>query len=294
MRGILRPSHIVAMLLGVLAAASGGSSAMTDAEPPNPYSKSGLDPSNGASYVDVSVSMDYAGFTPGETTLVGLTFTVADGWHTYWPGLSDTGFGVTLKTSAPDELSVGEPIWPTPSRYLLPGDILDHVYEHEFTVLIPMTLDEHAEPGTPLTITTDISYLVCKEMCLPGSASIEYGGYTLDPTLPRPKASEYYDQLHSVYNNRALPLKSERPDARVTISEDRATIFVPGASKLMFYPSRDCVEMESLIADGASDSDTLTLHTEATIGDMLEGRLEVVDQQGASRAYTIRVPAIAE
>lgn len=282
------------MLLGVLAAATGVSSAMSESAPPDPFADSDADPSNGASYVDVKVSMDYAGFTPGETTLVGLTFFVADGWHTYWPGLSDTGFGVMLKTDAPDELSVGDPIWPTPSRYLLPGDILDHVYEHEFTVLIPMTLDEDAEPGTPMTITTDISYLVCKEMCLPGSVSIEYGGYALDPTLPRPKASEHHDKLRKVYSERALPLKGERPDARVTISEDRATIFVPGASELMFYPSRDCVEMRSLIADGASDSDTLTLHIEPTIGGTLEGRLEVVDQQGASRAYTVRVPAIAE
>ena len=260
-----------------------------------PESVQPSDPSNGASYVDVKLAMDYDGFTPGETTLVGFTFIIKDGWHTYWPGLSDTGFGVSLRTTAPDGLKVGEPIWPTPHRYLLPGDILDHVYEHEFTVLIPMTLDEGVEPGIPMSITTDISYLVCKEMCLPGNVSIEYGGWTLDPDLDRPEATGgHHARLQKIYAERALPLKSERPDARVSISENRATIFVPGATKLVFYPARDCVDLTDLIADGESSSDTLTLHTEPSIGDMLEGRLEVVDESGASRAYTLRVPAMAE
>jgi len=295
MRAIHRASNTVGLLLGVIAVMPGVCSAMSEAKPSESQLQPSNDPSSDESYVDVKVAMDSAGFTPGETTLVGLTFTVADGWHTYWPGLSDTGFGVTLKTKAPEGLRVGEPIWPTPDRYLMPGDILDHVYEHEFTVLIPMTLDKGFEAGMPMTITTDITYLVCKEMCLPGSLSIEYGGWTLDPDLERPEvAGGHRDRIQLLYQSRAMPLKAERPDARVMISEDRAVIFVPHARGLVFYPSRACVELASLIADGVSSSDTLTLHTEPMTGDMLEGRLEVIDDNGASRSYTLRVPAVAE
>lgn len=296
MRAFNHLSKAGALLLCVLGATHGVSSAMSDAEPPKqPKGDLSNEQTNGNAYVDVKLAMDYAGFTAGETTLIGLTFFIKDGWHTYWPGLSDTGFGVMLNTKAPEGITVGEPIWPTPHRYLLPGDILDHVYEHEFTVLIPMTLDEGVEPGTPMTITTDISYLVCKEMCLPGSVSIEFGGYALDPELDRPEATGgHHDRLQALYKNRALPLKTERPDARVMIGEDRATIFVPGAKKLMFYPSQSCVDLPSLLADGESDSDTLTLHTEPTAGDMLDGRLEIIDEMGASRSYTLRVSAMAE
>ncbi len=246
-------------------------------------------------YVDVKVAMTHDAISPGQTVLVGLTLFIEKNWHTYWPGASDSGFGVTLETTAPDVLLIGEPIWPTPQRYLSPGDILDHVYEDHFTVLIPITLADDAVEGTPIPITTDISYLVCKEVCLPGSVSIEYGLYAVDPgseaTLRTP---QHHDRLNMIYDQRPRPLQSTRQDSAITISEASAQIHIPGATALMFYPSATCVELPSLITEGRVGGDTITLSFDPAEGGLLEGRIEVLDHHNKSQSYTIRIPAVAE
>jgi hypothetical protein len=287
MRSLWSPSKRVALALFLAVAGGSIATAMSSS-----FIENQTQP--GHEYVDVEVAMSHDGIAPGETILVGFTFFLDEGWHTYWPGSSDSGYGVTLNTIVPESITLGEQIWPTPHRHIAPGDILDHVYEDQFTVLVPMTLAEGSEIGTPITVTTDISYLVCKDMCLPGQVSVEYGLQAIDPNFERMKTPDDYDRLTKLYEQRVVSIQHARPDASVTLGDGSAQIHIPGASSIVFYPSSRCVELPALIGEGKVHSDTMVLHFDPHESDSLEGRLEVTNKNGQSNAYSMRVPAVAE
>ncbi len=91
---------------------------------------------------------EQASFVPGQTTYLGLHMDLDDEWHTYWKGVNVTGYPVVIETEVPEGWTVGETLWPAPKRYESPGGILDHVYEHEATLIIPIHVSESAEAGT--------------------------------------------------------------------------------------------------------------------------------------------------
>ncbi|MEZ6318385.1 MAG: protein-disulfide reductase DsbD family protein [Phycisphaerales bacterium] len=57
----------------------------------------------------------------GETRYVGIAYEMDAGWHTYWPGLNDTGFAITAKIEGPAGYAVGAVIYPPPERRVAPG-----------------------------------------------------------------------------------------------------------------------------------------------------------------------------
>src|SRR5690606_9639747 len=97
-----------------------------------------------ANHVQIAATTDFTQLHAGESGLLAINLTMDKDWHTYWPGVSDTGYGISFKFETPDSITLGEPIWPTPKRYLQPGNILDHTYEGTVTVLFPFTISEQA------------------------------------------------------------------------------------------------------------------------------------------------------
>ncbi|MCE2925006.1 MAG: hypothetical protein LW822_06045 [Phycisphaeraceae bacterium] len=108
---------------------------------------------------------------------VVLEFSVLPGWHTYWPGQNATGAPVSMTWKLPPGLKVGAPIYPLPTRHVGGGDLLDYVLEGKFVVVVPVEVDASVAGG-PLgepvlhEIGVDVEYLVCKESCVPGEASL--------------------------------------------------------------------------------------------------------------------------
>jgi thiol:disulfide interchange protein DsbD len=101
---------------------------------------------------------------------VGLRFRLADGWHIYWRNPGDSGGPPTVTWDAPRDVALGELRWPTPRRILL-----SHLvnYGYTGTVVLPMRLRTHAgSPRTPIAITANVGWLVCRDVCVPGKATL--------------------------------------------------------------------------------------------------------------------------
>ena len=205
--------------------------------------------------------------TPGQRIEVGIHFEIADGWHTYWPGQNDTGFGTTIEVNAPDGTKVSGPHWPAPHRHVAPGDILDHVHEGSVTPIFYLTMPEDAEIGSAVRIDFDLAWLVCKELCIPGWESV---------SLTVPIAQE--DVPPSQEGRIIAQARSRIPDwnrpTRVDLDGSTARISRPGATAIAFYPDESSSRVEDLLRSGYTEGDSLTLTLE---GDdpMLSGVLEV-------------------
>ena len=110
---------------------------------------------------------------PGETVTLAIDMQPAAGWHGYWLNPGDAGLGMVLDWSLPEGASAGEPLYPVPHKLLISG-LMNHVYESEFAVLVPLTLPADAHDGDMLPVEVDAQWLACTdEICVPEQARLQ-------------------------------------------------------------------------------------------------------------------------
>ena len=117
-----RPTFLAPVLMIAVAACGGG-----DKQP-------AASATSAAAPSAVAARAQLAAPDPGTVT-VAWTFDLAEGWHLYGSGLNDSGYPPSVALTLPDGWRAGPLRWPVPERYLMPGDILDHVYHHRLVLL---------------------------------------------------------------------------------------------------------------------------------------------------------------
>lgn len=110
---------------------------------------------------------------PGETVTLAVLMQPEKGWHGYWSNPGDAGLPITLEWTLPDGAGAGELAFPVPQTLLVQG-LMNHVYEHDYAVLVPFTVPKDARPGTSLPITASANWLACTEaICVPDQGKLE-------------------------------------------------------------------------------------------------------------------------
>lgn len=110
---------------------------------------------------------------PGETITLAVLMQPDKGWHGYWSNPGDAGLPITLEWTLPPGASTGPLAFPVPQTLLLQG-LMNHVYEHDYAVLVPFTAPGDAKPGTTLPISAKANWLACTEaICVPESAALQ-------------------------------------------------------------------------------------------------------------------------
>lgn len=110
---------------------------------------------------------------PGETVTLALLMQPEKGWHGYWSNPGDAGYGLNLDWTLPKGASTGALQYPVPQTLLIQG-LMNHVYEHDYAVLVPLKLPANATPGTLLPIAVKAQWLVCtNEICVPERAELQ-------------------------------------------------------------------------------------------------------------------------
>ena len=119
----------------------------------------------------VALAAGEAGSEPGEL-VVGLRLVHQPHWHTYWlqPG---TGYPTSLEWQLPPGWTAGPLRWPAPHRvYDSAKNLAGTGYEN--VVTLPVTLIPPAgyDPTAPVTLRAKADWLMCKDVCVPGSAEL--------------------------------------------------------------------------------------------------------------------------
>ena len=173
---------------------------------------------------------------PGETLTLAIKFTPEPGWHGYWKNPGDAGYGMRLEWRLPEGWNAGEPLYPVPHKLLIAG-LMNHVYEGEYAVLVPIEVPESAAVAniTPIQVKGD--WLVCtNEICVPESATLTLrlgqAGNARDPR---------FDQWRA-----AVPPLLDSP-ARFELTDDRLRIAIPLPASLELADPHVFVEDEQLV-----------------------------------------------
>lgn len=224
---------------------------------------------------------EHLALVPGEQAWLGLTFQIREGWHLYWNGLSDSGGPILIKLSLPaGYVQDGTILWPAPRRYVLPGDILDHIYEKRVTLLVPVQVPPSATPGSTAEFAADLEWLVCREICLPGQARVVQSLPVAETARPSPDAPLFRE------SRARLPVPPPPDEVAIRRRPGALTLTVRGAAWLAFYPMEGCARLTDPIADGQAEGERLRLRMRQE-GGRVVGVLEVRRDSGESRFWLI-------
>ena len=109
---------------------------------------------------------------PGETLTLAIHFRPEEGWHGYWRNPGDAGYGMELDWRLPEGWSAGEPEYPVPEKLVI-GGLMNHVYEGDYAVLVPIEVPADADVSGIVPIEVKGDWLVCtNEICVPESATL--------------------------------------------------------------------------------------------------------------------------
>jgi len=122
-------------------------------------------------HIESELVAQETGIAPGGTIYVALRQKIIPEWHTYWRNPGDAGEATKITWALPAGWKAGDMVWPTPKTAKL-GPLLDYAYEGEVLIPVPITAAADAQVGTTISLSADVFYLVCKDVCVPEEAKL--------------------------------------------------------------------------------------------------------------------------
>ncbi|MEP7043013.1 MAG: protein-disulfide reductase DsbD domain-containing protein [Dokdonella sp.] len=121
--------------------------------------------------IDVQLIAEHTELVPGQSQQFGLLLRHQPHWHTYWINPGDSGLPTTLEWILPPGYKADEVDWPTPRRFEV-GGLYNFGYDGETLLPVAITLPADAAVGSTAHIALVTKWLVCREECIPGKASL--------------------------------------------------------------------------------------------------------------------------
>ena len=130
-----------------------------------------LCPSAVPEHLKVRLVSDTDSVQSGRPLLVGLHFEMDEGWHIYWKNPGDSGEPPRVRWSLPVGFQAAEVQWPAPTR-LGSGSVIDYGYEEPVLLPVEIETPEGLAIGSSVTLAASVSWLVCKDICVPGKTDV--------------------------------------------------------------------------------------------------------------------------
>lgn len=195
---------------------------------------------------------------PGVTNYLGLLFEIDDGWHIYWNGVNESGFAPTATWTLPRGVEVGPLVWPAPKRYVSPGDVLDHVYEGQTLLIVPIEVPVDARPGEMMTVRAEVDWLVCKEVCLPGYAEVRLS-IPVGEVGTEPPPSGWASAFEVAWARVPVEAGLTGHSIEARIARGSVEVLAPGSTRVSYYPQSEAARAEDLLRRGVSVSGRMAL-----------------------------------
>jgi DsbC/DsbD-like thiol-disulfide interchange protein len=104
---------------------------------------------------------------PNQDVTLGVYFKLEVGWHIYWQNPGDSGEPPTIMWHLPPEVTASSMQFPAPKQIRI-GSLMDFGYEGDVLFPIVLHADGSLKDGSHETLTADIRWLACREVCIPG------------------------------------------------------------------------------------------------------------------------------
>ncbi len=188
--------------------------------------------------VEARLLADASAVLPGEALRLGVALRMQEGWHTYWAFSGDAGMPTQVEWDLPEGWRAGPLQWPLPKKYTEEGDLVVYGYGDEVLLISDVQAPQSAVQGDTLRVAADVSWLVCRELCIPGDARVEID-------LPIGRGQAKHSAIFERYAAEVPPVLSPSIDVRYGVRgrgmERRVELSVQSAEPLRpdyldFYP----------------------------------------------------------
>jgi thiol:disulfide interchange protein DsbD len=123
--------------------------------------------------VDVSLVFDASmPLVPGQPFMAVVVLDLKPGWHTYWRYPGDSGVPPKVIWHLPPGWNVGPLEFSIPNQFSEPGDMLIYGYEKRQLLRAVITPPKEIPKDQPIELKASLSWLACKELCVPGSTEV--------------------------------------------------------------------------------------------------------------------------
>ena len=112
-------------------------------------------------------------------------------WHTYWIFSGDAGLPIEVEWQLPDGVVAGPLQWPLPNKFEEQGELVVYGYADEVLLMAEATAPQALAAGDTLHLATEVSWLVCRELCIPGEASLTLALPVADVGKPSAQQAQF-------------------------------------------------------------------------------------------------------
>ncbi len=127
---------------------------------------------HGRAQIQVQLLADTERVAPGQAFTLGVRLHMEPEWHTYWQFSGDAGLPTTVDWQLPPGFKAGPLQWPAPHKYTESGDLTVYGYADEVLLTAQVQAPAALSPDSLLSFGAAVSWLVCREVCIPGDTTL--------------------------------------------------------------------------------------------------------------------------
>ncbi|MFU8861478.1 MAG: protein-disulfide reductase DsbD domain-containing protein [Cyclonatronaceae bacterium] len=213
-------------------------------EESNPAGNNSLfKPGDDEDLVKATLLTESPAIMPGGTLLAGVRLQMAEGWYVYWKNPGDSGIPTSVRWNLPEGFSSSDLMWPWPGSFYT-DSFVSYGYKEEVVLFTELSAPNDAETGNDITVSASVTWLVCKDICIPGSADVSE---TVRVTDHQPGLISENTTLFDTYRLRlpvavpGLEADATEDDRSVTLHLKHEGLRNADVNSLAFYCSQEGV-----------------------------------------------------
>jgi thiol:disulfide interchange protein DsbD len=174
-------------------------------------------------HVRAELVAETTALVPGQRNWVGIRLVHDPHWHTYWINPGDSGLPTKLQWRLTPHLRAGDIAWPAPQRFEV-GGLFNFGYSGDVVLPVPLEVDDEARTGIQARLTVEARWLVCREECIPGRATLRLALPIAAAAAPNARMRKAFATAHA-----AAPAASAWT-GRARLAGDRIEVALDGAN----------------------------------------------------------------
>jgi thiol:disulfide interchange protein DsbD len=224
-------------------------------------------------HIQVSLLSENDVLVPGQTHYIGILLQPEYQWHTYWQNPGDSGEAPAIEWQAEEVNSNADLTasfvfndieWPIPQAIPV-AHLVNYGYEGENLLMVALDVPSTLVAGSQVSISADLSWLVCKEDCIPGWATLSI---SLPVAQTANQSAKLSAQADLFTQTRALHPSPEIAGGMHEITQAHVVVELydlpktAGMGQWYLFPTQNYVidhaaEQQWLLADDSADSSNI-------------------------------------